>query len=254
MHLRINHVAIRRQSGVGLLGVILLSSATLFAAQAPESAVERRIEQGLESRKLLNEGQYTVSVENGRVTVAGEVPTLNVKRKVEAEVRRVDASLAVDNRLQVTAVASSDQDMAGTVSRAIRQYPFYDIFDWVSGSVENGVVHLAGEVREPWHREDYEYRIAEIPGVRDIVNTMTVLPLSPSDDEIRVAAARVIYRDPQFWKYAIQADPPIHIIVDNGHVRLEGMVLNTLERQVVESLVRTGVLQLGVTNNLTTES
>jgi osmotically-inducible protein OsmY len=248
------HSSMRSHTGIGTLVVILLASTSLYAARASRTADENRIEQGLESKHLLDLGDYTVSIADGRATLAGEVPTLNVKRKVEAEVRRLDPSLSVDNRLLVTPVAESDEDLAVAVGQAIRRDPFFDIFDWVSGSVDDAVVHLSGDVREPWHREDYEYRIAEIPGISQIVDDVAVLPLSPSDDEIRVAAARVIYQDSQFWKYAIQAHPPIHIIVNNGHVRLEGVVLNAMERQVVESLVRNDVLQLGVTNNLTTES
>jgi osmotically-inducible protein OsmY len=41
---------------------------------------------------------------------------------------------------------------------------------------------------------------------------------------IRWAAARTISRDPMFTAYAIQANPPIHVIVENGKVTLKGVV------------------------------
>ena len=65
-----------------------------------------------------------------------------------------------------------------------------------------------------------------------MTDKVKVLPLSPMDDRLRLAVARAIYRDPAFAGYAVQAVPPIHIIVENGHVTLAGMVNNNLEKQL----------------------
>jgi len=65
-----------------------------------------------------------------------------------------------------------------------------------------------------------------------------VLPLSTFDDHIRWAAASTIYRDPMFTAYAIQANPPIHIIVENGKVTLKGVVATPMEKQIAETKVR----------------
>jgi hyperosmotically inducible protein len=53
-----------------------------------------------------------------------------------------------------------------------------------------------------------------------------VLPLSPNDDRIRRAAYRAIYSTAGLDRYAMQAIPPIHIIVNNGNLTLEGVVAN----------------------------
>ncbi len=54
------------------------------------------------------------------------------------------------------------------------------------------------------------------------------------DDQIRRAMLRTIYGDPQIGtRYGNQALPSIHIIVKNGHVRLEGVVANTFDKNLI---------------------
>lgn len=248
----------RRTHALAWCGAIALALGLCWPALAPAAAradisAQEHIERHLDSENLRNVGTYQVVVANGMVTLTGEVPTLNTVQRIEQQVRKAEPALDIDNRLTVTPSIATDAELAGQVRKAIVTYAFFDVFDWVSGTVENGAVHLTGEVREPWRRDDYAYRVADIPGIQSIDNTIRGLPLSPYDDEIRISAARAIYRDPNFLKYAYRANPPIHIIVDNGTVRLEGTVLNSLERQLAESDVRNGVLSFEVTNNLKTE-
>jgi osmotically-inducible protein OsmY len=67
--------------------------------------------------------------------------------------------------------------------------------------------------------------------------------------------ARAIYSDPALSRYAIQAIPPIHIIVNNGHVTLDGVVNNDLEKQVAGMRASTAGLSFGpVVNNLRVEN
>jgi hyperosmotically inducible protein len=74
------------------------------------------------------------------------------------------------------------------------------------------------------------------------------------DDRLRLQVARAIYRDPVLSRYGIQAVPPIHIIVDNGHVTLEGVVNNEMEKNVAGIRASAAGLSFGqVTNNLQVE-
>jgi hyperosmotically inducible protein len=56
-----------------------------------------------------------------------------------------------------------------------------------------------------------------------------------------------------FTAYAIQANPPIHIIVENGKVTLKGMVANPMDKQVAEAKVRANVMAFDVINGLQVE-
>ena len=149
----------------------------------------------------------------------------------------------------------SDESLANRVRHEIVMYPYYGIFDNINYRVVNGSVELTGAVTEPWKKSDLGKDMQKIPGVASVTNELEVLPLSPMDNQLRFQIARAIYRDPSLSRYAIQAVPPIHIIVDNGHVTLEGVVNNDLEKQVAGMRASTTGLSFGpVTNNLRVEN
>ncbi len=118
------------------------------------------------------------------------------------------------------------------VIHEIRMYPNYSIFDNIKVRVENGNVALIGQVSQPYKKSDLQRIAANIPGVGSVTNDLEVLPLSPFDNRLRIQVARALYRDPVLSRYSMQAVPPIHIIVDNGHVTLEGVVDTDMEKNV----------------------
>ena len=123
----------------------------------------------------------------------------------------------------------SDADLGERVANAVQRYARFDIFDDVNISVDNRAVRLTGRVTMPVKREEIGKRVAKIDGVRSVVNDIQVLPLSRFDDDLRIRVARAIYNHPSFWQYATMASPPIHIIVENGHITLTGRVNSQVE-------------------------
>lgn len=106
--------------------------------------------------------------------------------------------------------------------------PYYNVFDWLEAQIQpDGTVTLKGEVTRPSTKDDAERRVKSLEGASHVVDNIDVLPLSPTDDQIRLAVYRAIfsYNSPLF-RYATQSVPPIHIIVKNGHVALKGVVAN----------------------------
>jgi osmotically-inducible protein OsmY len=124
-----------------------------------------------------------------------------------------------------------DDALANKVAKQLRQYSHYSVYDDVGGRVQDGTVTLTGVVTAPFKATDLAKIVARIPGVVRVDNRIRALPLSPNDDRLRVAIATRIYRDPLFTPYAMQANPPIHIIVENGQVTLTGVVNTDLERR-----------------------
>ena len=145
-----------------------------------------------------------------------------------------------------------DVRIADLVGRSIMTYSRFSIFDDINAQVENGVVMLSGKVTMPYKKDDIERRIARIDGVREVRNTIGVLPVSPFDEELRYKISRAIYGNPAFWSYASMANPPIHIIVENGRVTLTGVVNSNVDRMLASSLA-TGFGEFSVTNALRTE-
>jgi osmotically-inducible protein OsmY len=105
-------------------------------------------------------------------------------------------------------------------------------FDYFALGVKDGVVTVEGEDRTGVGRDEALADIANMPGVKDVVASISVEPVSPMDDGLRLRTARAIYRDPVLSKYAIDPARPIRIIVVNGHVTLYGVVDNTMDKNV----------------------
>jgi len=149
----------------------------------------------------------------------------------------------------------SDAALAKKLTHQIRMYPRYSIFDNISFSVNEGRVALFGAVNEPYKKSDLEHIVQRLPGVASLTDEIKVLPPSPLDDRLRMQVARAIYRDPVLSRYAMEAVPPIHIIVDAGHVTLEGEVSTDMEKNVAGIRANGAGLSFGqVTNNLRVEN
>jgi hyperosmotically inducible protein len=165
------------------------------------------------------------------------------------------AVLALVAAFSVSALAQDRRDvrLADDIGRSIQGYPRLTIFDDVNATVENGDVVLTGKVTMPFKKSDLEKRIAKVDGVRSVRNDITVLPVSPFDDSLRYRVSRAIYNNPSFWNYASMAYPPIHIIVEGGHVVLSGVVNTNVERMLAGSLA-IGNGELSVKNDLRTDA
>jgi hyperosmotically inducible periplasmic protein len=122
------------------------------------------------------------------------------------------------------------------VQKQVLQYPHFTIFDSVNAEIENGVVTLHGKVTMPYKRNDIEKRIAKLGNVSQVNNRIEVLPVSGFDDDLRLRIARAIYGNSNFWHYASMVNPPIHIVVERGHVTLEGVVNSNVDRMLARSL------------------
>jgi hyperosmotically inducible protein len=132
--------------------------------------------------------------------------------------------------------------------------PYYGVFDNLAFKVApDGTVTLLGQVARPTLKSDAERTVKGIEGVERVDNQIEVLPTSPMDDQIRRATYRAIYGNDVLNQYALRAVPPIHIIVKNGHVTLEGVVARQMDKQVAEIQAKSVPNVFSVTNNLRVE-
>jgi hyperosmotically inducible protein len=139
------------------------------------------------------------------------------------------------------------------IEKQVLQYPHFTIFDRVNTEIDGGVVRLTGKVTMPYKATDIARRVAKIPGVTKVDNRIETLPVSQMDDELRFAIARAIYSNPGFHMYAMQVNPPIHVIVEHGRVTLEGVVLSNMDRVIANAVARS-FLTFDVRNELKTEA
>lgn len=110
--------------------------------------------------------------------------------------------------------------------------PWFGVFDNLEFEVKGDTVVLSGQVTRPTLQKDAERVVSRIEGVTKVVNNIELLPLSPYDDRIRLAAFREIYGFGPLSRYNWGAVPPIHIIVKNGNITLEGVVANETDKNM----------------------
>jgi hyperosmotically inducible protein len=147
-----------------------------------------------------------------------------------------------------------EQQVSQKVRHELVTLPYYGVFDNLAYKVEGGTVTLYGQVVRPSTRKDAERRVAKIAGVQQVVNNIEVLPPSPSDDSIRVRTYRTVFRSGGLYRYAMGANPSIHIVVNRGHVTLEGVVGNKMDKQLAFFAANSVPGVFSVTNNLRTDS
>jgi hyperosmotically inducible protein len=155
----------------------------------------------------------------------------------------VAAGSAVAANDNLPAAGDTDTQITQKVVHEIRMYPRYTIWDNVNVQVRNGEVDLQGQVSQPFKKADLGRLAQHVAGVRGVANELEVLQV-----------ARAIYHDPTLSRYGIQAVPPIHIIVDNGHVTLEGVVNNTMEKNIAGMRASQSLSFGQVKNNLRVEN
>src|SRR3982751_3268403 len=150
---------------------------------------------------------------------------------------------------------ASDARLVKEVRHQLVMLPYYSVFDDLAFRISGDTVTLLGDVTRPVLKSDAENVVKRIEGVQKVVNQINVLPLSPMDDQIRAAMFRAIYGDPQIGtRYGQSALPSIHIIVSNGRVRLEGVVANEMDRNLINMRANTVPNVFAVDNQLKVES
>ena len=145
----------------------------------------------------------------------------------------------------------NESHLVQEVRHQLVMLPYYTIFDDLAFRVDGSTVTLMGAVTNPVLKSSAENVVKHIEGVTQVNNQIEVLPVSPMDCQIRRAEARAIYGDPQIGdRYGNQALPPIHIIVKNGHVTLEGVVANTFDKNLINVRANSVPNVFSVQNNL----
>ncbi len=133
---------------------------------------------------------------------------------------------------------AATEKLAKSVFDAIGMMPHYGVFDVISFDLAGIDVTLLGQVMLPISKVEAGRRVAKIAGIGKVTNQIEVLPLSRNDDAIRMKVYRSIFNRADLYKYAMGAIPAIHIIVKNGHVKLEGVVDTEMDSKLALAAAR----------------
>jgi hyperosmotically inducible periplasmic protein len=188
---------------------------------------------------------------------------MNVRKRAVAMVPLVIGLITAAAWPAQTAEKSDPKDLVGQVRKELMRLPYYGVFDFLVFSVNGPTVTIGGDVYNASIKKDAEREVKRISGVENVVDNIEVLPVSSFDDNVRWAAFRAIYHDsslsrylpgggwaPQgsMWRFDRPFDGfgrsgrypgqeplgnyPIHIIVKDGHIILEGVVDNQMDKNL----------------------
>jgi len=128
--------------------------------------------------------------------------------------------------------STKGMDVTQQIRHEIVTLPYSGIWDWIEADLRpDGTVVLRGDVTTPLTKSDLESRVRHIESVTNVIDDIRVLPLSQFDNQIRAGVYRSLFNfNSTLSRYAMGANPSIHIIVANGKVTLKGVVSNAMDK------------------------
>ena len=144
----------------------------------------------------------------------------------------------------------SGRTLEQNIERQILRMPRYEVFDLIKFRVDGDTVTLSGKVRNAINKSDAENRVEDLPGVARVVNNIEVLPLGSFDESIRRDLYRRLANSGGLYRYLWHTNPSVRLIVDRGHVTLEGYVANKGDYNLMNVYANGVPNVFSVTNNL----
>lgn len=198
-----------------------------------------------------------------------------------SELARVGSVVAAIGLVTMpTVMAKAPANPIDGIRKELLQLPYYGVFDFLAFSYDKGSVTLQGYAYRPLLKTDAERAVKRVAGVDGVTDQVSVLPLSPNDDELRWKTYWAIYGDPFLSRYSpgggmlwghrhgfrsgalLPFGParfpgtepagnyPIHIIVDKGRITLMGVVDSEGDKNLAGMKAKQVPLSFGVENEL----
>ena len=157
----------------GVIGVVDELSVSL-----PSEIARKDVDIGQSAVQSLNwdievPDTVKVRVDNGWLTLEGEVRWHHEKSAAERAVRNLKGVRGVTNLVTITPFSVSPSDVSNRIRDALRRAADQDA-DRVTVSVVEGNVMLTGKVRSVAEREDAERAAWSAPGVRNVEDRILI--------------------------------------------------------------------------------
>jgi len=236
---------------LGISGSAMGNDVGTTTAANKDAVLTQQLQQDFSNR--LEFRNLTVAVDDRVALLQGSVETYREKMDAERLARKHHGIEGVRDFIAVQPVVPvSDQELRETIANRLRydRVGYGITFNNFEVAVKDGVVTIAGDARSYPDKASALGIVEDTPGVRDVRDEINVLPLSEFDDELRVRTATAIYRDPALQKYSLDPQAPIRIVVENGNVKLYGVVDSAMDKQIAETRAREVAGVFSVENHL----
>lgn len=155
---------------------------------------------------------------------------------------------------QIASVTSnlSSSQIERKIFKKILALPYYGVFDQIGFGFDGATVTLSGKVNNSRNKKDAERAMKKIDGIKQVINNIEILPPSSFDDQIRRRLLREVARKGLF-RYVQEPNPSVRLIVESGHISLEGVVANRVDYNLMNILANGIESVFSVRNNLQIE-
>ena len=159
-------------------------------------------------------------------------------------------AFSVTGIMAATVSGESQKTLEKQIQTKILTMPYYGVFDSIAFQIDGGTVILSGKVYNGINRKTAQSRVSRLKGVTEVINNIEILPPSNFDDRIRRATVRGLLNTGGIYRFLIGPTPSMRIIVDNGHLTLEGNVATKGDVRIAYIVARGVPGVFSVTNNL----
>ena len=215
------------------------SNNTTAVAPNKDAVLARQLQQDFSNHFEFH--KVAVTVDDRVALLKGSVETYREKMEAEHLARKHHGIEGVRDFIAVQPIVPvSDQELHETIANRLRydRIGYGIMFNNFEIGVKDGVVTITGDARTYPDKASALAIVEDTPGVRDVKDEINVLPLSQFDDELRVRTAMAIYQDPALQKYSLDPQAPIRIVIENGNVKLYGVVDSPMDKQIAEMRAR----------------
>lgn len=191
--------------------------------------LQRHVEDALGWEPSFDAADIGVTVDNGVVTLRGDIKTYTAKSAAERVALAMYGVKAVANDLNVRLIGEyqrTDSDIAQATVNALQWHTSVPT-DRVSVAVSNGWITLKGDLDWQYQKYAAARAVRDLIGVRGVTNSIAVQP--------RVKSADVQNKIEAAFKRSAEIDSRrIAVTAQDGTVILSGNVRSWAERQEAE--------------------
>ncbi|NCI52056.1 BON domain-containing protein [Sediminibacterium roseum] len=191
-----------------------------------DAQIQRDVMDELLWEPYLQSSQIGVAVNNGIVTLSGQVDSYLKKSHAEKAAKRVAGVKAVAEDIQVgisPAYRKTDAEIAAAALEALKWHSAVQQ-EKVKLKVEDGVISLEGEVEWPYQRINAFNAVENLTGVKMVNNFIKLkMRVAPSDIKAKIGAA--------LQRSATVDAEKISVDVKDNQVVLRGTVRSLAEKE-----------------------
>ncbi len=191
-----------------------------------DAEIRRDVETELQWDPSIDDRKIGVTVDDGVVTLMGEVPHYSARWAAEDITKRVGGVRAIANEIQVKIPATgmrSDTDLAEAAANALRWH-VSTCSSQIKPVVKDGWITLSGQVQWGFQKTSAENVVRHLLGVKGVSNDIQVAnAVKAADVKQKIEEA--------FKRHAMLEASGIEVKVDSSKVILKGHVHTWQERE-----------------------